>query len=87
LALAADPVELRALSDPDVYESAADQRRRVVTENVRDFRTLVTGGNGPGVIYEQPQLTAKSPTSARSWRPSAGGLPLPLPLSRRAEDW
>jgi len=38
------------MRDDDVYRLAADQGRRVVTENVRDFRPMLTaaiGGQGP----------------------------------------
>ena len=40
IAITDDP-ELRALSDADVYSWAAAHRRRILTENVKDFRPLL----------------------------------------------
>lgn len=50
LALVAEP-ELRALSDAEVSALAADQGRRLVTENVKDFRPLAADGNGAGLLF------------------------------------
>lgn len=50
LALVAD-AELRSLSDPEVYAWAGEHGRRVVTENVKDFRPLVATGAGCGVLF------------------------------------
>lgn len=49
MALVADP-ELRARSDEQVYAWAGEHERRVVTENVKDFRRLTPAGDGPGVL-------------------------------------
>lgn len=59
VALVADP-ELRALPDAAVYEWAGDHDRRVVTENVKDFRPLVATGTGPGVIFTSSRRFARS---------------------------
>ncbi|HEU5008373.1 MAG TPA: DUF5615 family PIN-like protein [Jatrophihabitantaceae bacterium] len=40
VAVVADP-QLRAQSDPEVYRHAAASGRRLVTENVKDFRPLL----------------------------------------------
>lgn len=63
VALVADP-ELRALSDPAIYAWAGEHGRRVVTENVKDFRGLVTGdsasGSGPGVLFTSSRTFPRS---------------------------
>ncbi|MGH9115722.1 MAG: DUF5615 family PIN-like protein [Acidimicrobiales bacterium] len=90
LAVAADPA-LRALDDAELYEWARSHGRRVVTENVKDFRRLLwreEGGAGPGVLL----------TSSRSFprsRRSVGVLVVALEnwlrqpdsFSRPPEDW
>ena len=73
LALVADP-ELRALSDPEVYAWATDQGRRIVTENVKDFRPLVLSGPGAGVLF----------TSSRSFPRSRRNLG---PLINALDRW
>lgn len=79
VALVADP-ELRALPDPEVYEWAGGQRRRVVTENVKDFRVLVAPGTGPECCSQAAAaFHAVAATSARSWTPSTSGSSLPSP--------
>lgn len=40
IAAVADP-ELRGASDPELYRFAAQHDRRVVTENIKDFRPLL----------------------------------------------
>jgi hypothetical protein len=51
VAVADDP-QLRAMTDPELLAWAAEQGRRVVTENVRDFRPLVVDDPiGPGVLF------------------------------------
>lgn len=73
LALVAD-AELRALSDPEVYEEAGRQSRRIVTENVKDFRPLVAASSGPGVLF----------TSSRSFPRSRRNLG---PLIEALDRW
>ena len=43
--------------DQDVYQAAIDQGRRVVTENVRDFRPLLALALGNGTPYAPLLLT------------------------------
>lgn len=87
VALVADP-ELRALSDPDVYDWAALQQRRVVTENVKDFRVLVATRPGPGVLFTS---TRRFPRSRRDLGPLVealhGWLVATAATSRPLEDW
>ena len=59
LALVADP-ELRALSDPEVYAWASEHGRRVVTENVKDFRPLLASGTGSGVLFTSARTFPRS---------------------------
>ncbi|MGI9094370.1 MAG: DUF5615 family PIN-like protein [Thermoleophilaceae bacterium] len=40
--------ELRALSDPDLFKAAQDQRRAMVTENLADFISLADGNDHRG---------------------------------------
>lgn len=87
LALVADP-ELRSLSDPEVYAWASDQGRRVVTENVKDFRPLVATGSGPGVLFTSSRAFPRSRRNLGllvdaldRWLIIAAAAPRP------AEDW
>lgn len=51
IAVAEDP-QLRALTDPEQLTWASEHGRRIVTENVRDFRPLVIDDLvGPGVLF------------------------------------
>jgi len=51
VAVAADPM-LRSKTDAELFEWARENRRRIVTENVRDFRPLLRDdSSGPGVIF------------------------------------
>jgi hypothetical protein len=51
VAVAADP-QLRAMTDPELLAWAGEHRRRIVTENVRDFRPLIIDDPaGPGVLF------------------------------------
>lgn len=59
VAVAADP-DLRALPDVALYEWATAHRRRVVTENVKDFRPLVAAGVGPGVLFTSSRTFPRS---------------------------
>jgi hypothetical protein len=87
IALVADP-ELRALSDAEVYAWAGDRGRRVVTENVKDFRPLVGAGTGPGVLFTSSRRFARSRRNLGplvdalgSWLVTAAGARRPV------EDW
>lgn len=86
LALVADP-DLRALTDPQVYEWATNRGRRVVTENVQDFRPLVAAGAGPGVLFTSSRTF---PRSRRNPGPLLDALEQWLVAStalRPVEDW
>ena len=90
IAVAADP-QLRSMTDGELYEWATTERRRIVTENVKDFRRLLLGDADrtiPGLLF----------TSARAFprsRRAPGALIVALDgwLSRRVaatrppEDW
>jgi len=63
LAVADDP-ELRSMSDPELYEWATERDRRIVTENVKDFRPLARQEiAGPGLLFTS---TRAFPRSRRS---------------------
>lgn len=85
VALAAEP-ELRALSDADVYAWASEQRRRVVTENGKDFRPLVVDGSGPGVLFTSNRTF---PRSRRNLGPVVDALDrwLIRPGRKGHEEW
>jgi hypothetical protein len=51
VAVADDP-QLRAITDPELLRWAIEHGRRIVTENVRDFRPLIIDDpTGPGVLF------------------------------------
>jgi hypothetical protein len=88
-AVAADP-QLRAKTDPELFAWAAQQKRRLVTENAKDFRRLhgEIAPGGPGLLL----------TSSRSFprsRQAPGALIAALEawlsspdvVSRPPEDW
>lgn len=86
VALVADP-ELRALPDAAVYEWAGEQHRRIVTENVKDFRPLLAAGTGPGVIFTSSR---SFPRSRRDLGPLVEALDRWLVAAtapRPLEDW
>ncbi len=90
LAVAADP-RLRALDDAKLYEWARANGRRLVTENVKDFRPLLRreeGEAGPGILLTSSRTFPRSRRSVgllvaaiESW------LCLPDAVSRPPEDW
>ena len=51
IAVAAEP-QIRAMTDADLLTWSADHARRLVTENVKDFRPLLNAGeaSGPGLL-------------------------------------
>lgn len=87
VALVADP-ELRALPDAEVYAWAGAHGRRVVTENVKDFRPLLTGDSGPGVLFTSSR---SFPRSRHNVGPLVNALDHWLTLAQQAplpvEDW
>ncbi|MBJ7608138.1 MAG: DUF5615 family PIN-like protein [Candidatus Dormibacteraeota bacterium] len=53
VAVAADP-QLRSMTDPEVWAWAVETGRRIVTENVKDFRRLLADADGrgaPGLLF------------------------------------
>ena len=89
IAVTADP-QLRAMTDPELFAWAAQQRRRLVTENAKDFRRLLneSAPAGPGLLL----------TSSRSFprsRKAQGALIAALETwlsgpdvaARPPEDW
>jgi predicted nuclease of predicted toxin-antitoxin system len=71
IAVSADPV-LRGMTDPELYAWAGEQERRIVTENVNDFRPLLLGALEHGHVATALLLTS-SRTFPRS-RQSPGAL-------------
>lgn len=60
----AEDLQMRAMSDADLYRWATENRRRIVTENVKDFRRLAsTVESGPGLLFTS---TRTFPRSRRS---------------------
>ncbi|MGH9107260.1 MAG: DUF5615 family PIN-like protein [Acidimicrobiales bacterium] len=90
LAVATEPA-LRALDDAELYEWARSNRRRVVTENAKDFRPLLwreEGEAGPGILLTSSRTFPRSRQSVgllvvalENW------LCQPDSLSRPPEDW
>jgi hypothetical protein len=89
----AEEASLRAMTDDEMYRWAAEQRRTIVTENVKDFRRLQArsgqiGGASASVLYTSSRLFPRvrcnpGPLIAAldAWlaSPNAPGRP--------AEDW
>lgn len=89
IAVAADP-HLRAISDLELFAWAAQQRRRLVTENAKDFRRLLadTGTAGPGLLLTSSRSFPRSRrapgdliTALEAW------LSNPDDTARPPEDW
>jgi hypothetical protein len=101
IAVAADP-DLRALADDDLFRLAASDPsssssdvagRRIVTENVKDFRPLLrraqeAGTPGPGVLF---MSSRRFPRSRRNPGPLIDALHAwlrrPDVAQRPPEDW
>jgi predicted nuclease of predicted toxin-antitoxin system len=71
--------ELRALNDPDVYAWAAANGRRILTENVRDFRPLLlhaleSGGPCATLLLSSSRNFPRSRTN-------------PNPLQSAVDNW
>jgi len=93
VAAVSDP-ELRGVSDPELFRHAASNGRRIVTENVKDFRPLLlqavaAGSRAAPLLLVPPQRfprgrgdrTAAIAAALRAWldRSRTGAPPL--------EDW
>ena len=60
VAVADDP-ELRSMNDAELYKWAKDHRRRIVTENVKDFRRLAAeAAEGPGLLFTSSRTFPRS---------------------------
>ena len=62
MAVAAEP-ELRSMTDPELYAWASAESRRIVTENVKDFRRLLMQESeltGPGVLFTSVRTFPRS---------------------------
>lgn len=88
-----DP-ELRGASDPELFQHAASTARRIVTENINDFRpllfqTVAAGGSAAPLLLVPPSRfprgrgdrTATIVTALRSWLDQADTEQLQL------EEW
>jgi hypothetical protein len=89
----ADQAELRALSDEELFGWAGQAGRRIVTENVKDFRPLLRRTEESGQ-YPTPLLFTSSRTFPRSRRNPgplidalAAWLDSAADAGRPAEDW
>lgn len=78
IAVAEDP-QLRALNDRDVFAWAAVHRRRILTENVKDFRPLLLQAQESGAPCADLLLT-----SSWSFPRSRGN---PAPLTDALDNW
>lgn len=87
-------IELRGVTDPELFHYAAGARRRIVTENIKDFRPLLlqaVDGAGPAapLLLVAPRRfprgrgdrTAKIIAALSAW------LGRPDVERRPAEDW
>lgn len=63
----AERPDLRALADEELYSWAGQQQRRIVTENVKDFRPLLRRSEESGAA-PTPLLFTSSRTFPRSRR-------------------
>lgn len=62
MAVAADPA-LRSMTDAELYTWAGTEQRRVVTENVKDFRRLLLQDSErriPGVLFASARTFPRS---------------------------
>lgn len=90
LAVAADP-RLRALDDAELYQWARANGRRLVTENVKDFKPLLRGEEGkagPGILLTSSRTFSRSRRSVGILVAAlASWLDRPDAASRPPEDW
>ena len=85
----ADDPQLRAKSDAELCDWAAQEDRRIVTENVKDFRPLAVARRGsPRLLFTSSRTF---PRSRRSFGAISNALQewleSPAQDSRPAEDW
>jgi hypothetical protein len=89
----AERPDLRAMADEDLFVWAGLESRRLVTENVKDFRRLYlhaeeSARRGAGLLYTSSRTF---PRSRRDHRPLVAALDAwlrqPDAAGRPAEDW
>ena len=89
----ADSPELRAMTDQELFAYAADHGRRIVTENIKDFRRLLlradeSGTSTPGLLFTSSRTF---PRSRRNPGPLIDALDawlgMPGSADRPQEDW
>lgn len=61
----AEGVDLRAMTDPEVFAWAATEKTWLLTENVKDFRpialrTMQAGGAAPGLLFTSSRTFPRS---------------------------
>lgn len=62
IAVTGDP-ELRSMTDVELYAFAKREKRRIVTENVKDFRRLLVHddkSDGPGLLFTSSRALPRS---------------------------
>ncbi len=89
----AESPDLRAMTDAELFTWAAGQRRRIVTENVKDFRRLQlraeeSGRRSPGLLFTSSRTFPRSRrnpgllvAALSAW------LDRPVSANRPPQDW
>lgn len=89
----AERIDLRAMTDEDLFSWAAAENRWLLTENVKDFRSIMkralqAGASAPGLLFTSSRTFPRSRQNPgpliealHRWL-TAGPPPAPL-----AEDW
>lgn len=89
IAVAADP-QLRAKSDPELFAWATEQKRRLVTENAKDFRPLLdkSAPAGPGLLLTSSRSFPRSRQAPGALVSALGAwLSTRDAAARPPEDW
>lgn len=90
IAVAADP-QLRSMTDSELYAWLTGERRRIVTENVKDFRRLLmqdTDLTGPGLLFTSSRTFPRSRRAPGSLVASLEDwLTQSALVGRPPEDW
>lgn len=89
----AESPDLRAMTDDDLYRWAAENERRIVTENIKDFRRILAGTEESGQRRTGLLFTSSRtfPCSRRNLGPLIDALDAWLcghgSATRPDEDW
>lgn len=89
----ADDAALRAMPDEELFAFASQHDRRIVTENVKDFRRLLLRADESGKVAAAVLFTSSRtfPRSRRNPEPLIDALDAwldaPDAADRPAEDW